>query len=369
MSRRNRLISGAVSVLAVSLCAPAALALDESSSAAFAAEEPTPTPDPTSTPSPTPTSTPSAPLLPVAPDPTRTPTPTPAAVTAEPAGDDIDPRFLPDLRLGGVADLRLVRTAEKRLQLRFSSTLLNYGTHEMKVRAKRDKPRGKFAVAQRVRLMNGHWTWRMLPIGTVYAGDGHSHQHLRDIVRYRMYLVDADGNRVEEDKRRARKIGFCIYDNVRRPAREGQPKRPVFLRSGCGKKTSTRLSMGLSVGWGDFYDWRLPGQYVSLGGLPTGTYTLIGEANPEGVLYEQKTTNNGVFMEFKLRRGEKTSIKVLRKGFRPAEKAVVDVSSHDGHPAHPEGDGHDDEASLPPVPATTAGTQQHRTGRGRRKSS
>jgi hypothetical protein len=188
----------------------------------------------------------------------------------------------------------------------------------------------------------------------VYAGDGHSHQHLKDIVRYRMYLVDADGNRVEEDKRRARKIGFCIYDNVKLPKRPKQPNRPVFPRSGCGKKTSKKLTMGLSVGWGDLYNWRLPGQYVSLAKLPSGVYTLIGEANPEGVLYEQKTSNNGVFMKFKLRRGGgPASIKVLDKGFRPSDKAVANVSSHDGHSDHsdhPEGaDAHDSGAGDPPA--------------------
>lgn len=329
MSRSRRLFAGAVSVLFVGLCAPEALALDD----------PTPTPTVTPTPTPTPTPSPSPGLLPVRPSPSPTPVPTPSPTvpTNEVSGKTADPRFLPDLRLAGVGDLRLVRTPSKRLQLRYTSTLLNDGARELKIRAVRKKPRGKFTVAQRIRQQNGRWTWRKLPVGTVYAGDGHTHQHLKDIVRYRMYLVDSEGNLVREDKRRARKIGFCIYDNVRRPARPGQPKRPVFRERGCGTRTSTKLSMGLSVGWGDRYDWRLPGQYVSLAGLPSGRYTLLGEANPEGVLYEQKTKNNGVFVEFKLRRKNKVSIKVLRKGSRPADTSVANVSSHD-ESDHPEGE-------------------------------
>jgi hypothetical protein len=79
------------------------------------------------------------------------------------------------------------------------------------------------------------------------------------------------------------------------------------------------VRMGLSVGWGDRYASTLLGQYVSLTGLPAGDYRLLGRANPDGAFYEQRTANNTVYADIRLRRdpGKGASIRILRSGFRP----------------------------------------------------
>ena len=258
-------------------------------------------------------------------DPTPTPTPTPIpAPTPQPVSTtavsdgDPDPEHLPDFGLARVGDLRLIRTPSGSLQLRFSSTLVNVGAGPIVVRATRKKPKDEFVVAQRIRTLDGRHPFRTVQVGTVFAGDGHTHWHIRDVVRYTLSpLGETAGSK---PKRRAQKVGFCLYDNERRAVREGQPTRPEFLREGCGHERDTRLlRMGLSVGWGDKYSWTLLGQYVPLTGLPAGDYRLLGQANPVDAFFEQRTDNNFVYADIRLRRekGRGAFIRILRQGVRP----------------------------------------------------
>ncbi len=243
-----------------------------------------------------------------------------------------------------MGDLRLIRAKSGTLQLRLSSTLINVGSGPLVVRATRERAKGGFIVEQRVRTLDGRRPYFDLPIGTKYAGDGHSHWHIRDVVRYTLIPL-ADDEDVRD--RRINKIGFCIYDNVRRANRPGQPVRPQYRPGGCGQESSTTLRMGLSVGWGDLYEWTLPGQYLSLTGLPPGDYRLLGEANPEGVFYEQRDDNNVVYVDLRLRREDgRASIRILRRGVRPVSEAETmavagDAGNHEGHsePGDPPGSG------------------------------
>lgn len=339
MSRLGRPFAiGVASVLLISF-APDAVALSGT-------DDPPPgSPSPAPTPTPTP-----EPVLPLAPQVTPTPTPTPTP-PAEPVrvATDPDPDLLPDLGLGRVGDLRLIRTRSGTLQLRLSSTLINVGSGPMVVRAVRNRAKDPFTVAQRVHTLDGRRPFLKVPVGTKYAGDGHSHWHIKDVVQYTLTSLDDDSERM----RRANKIGFCIYDNVRRAQRPRQPTRAEYLREGCGRQNSKKLRMGLSVGWGDLYTWTLPGQYVSMTGLPAGDYRLLGTANPDDVFYEQRDDNNNVYVDLRFRRENgKATIRILRRGARPvsqAEATAVTAVTEDA-PA-PEGHaGHDDPPSGAAAP-------------------
>jgi hypothetical protein len=52
------------------------------------------------------------------------------------------------------------------------------------------------------------------------------------------------------------------------------------------------LLQGTSAGWGDTYDWLLPGQYIEVSGVPDGTYILETSADPDNVLQEANDRNN-----------------------------------------------------------------------------
>jgi hypothetical protein len=292
-SRRYLVVASALLVLGLSAPDSGAVSADPAPTPApLVPLEPTPEPTPTVSPTPMPT---------------PEPTPGPGAV---------DPRTLPDLALIRIGDLRLLRVASGGLQLRFSSTLVNVGAGPMIIRATRKGAEDSFTVAQQIRTRDGRHPFRRLPVSTVFAGDGHSHWHIRDVARYTLIPMGEDSR---TRTRRIQKVGFCLYDNERRVPRRGRPTRPEFVRDGCGMRDSTLVRMGLSVGWGDLYASTLLGQYVSLTGLPAGDYRLLGRVNPDAAFYEQRTGNNTVYTDIRLRRdrGKGPSIKILRSGFRP----------------------------------------------------
>lgn len=130
--------------------------------------------------------------------------------------------------------------------------------------------------------------------------------------------ADRDG---PAELRRARKVGFCLYDTARYRDRSDAPARARYPRVGCGTERSTTLRMGLSVGWGDMYFWSLRGQYVDLTGLPAGRYRLTGVANPQNALFESREDNNTAFVDLVLRRGPGgPSLRILD---RPAASPTV----------------------------------------------
>jgi hypothetical protein len=55
--------------------------------------------------------------------------------------------------------------------------------------------------------------------------------------------------------------------------------------------------MGLSVGWGDVYQWSLPGQYIDITDLPPGTYRLRAVADPSHWFVEQDNTRNDTWLD------------------------------------------------------------------------
>jgi hypothetical protein len=250
------------------------------------------------------------------------------AVSAPTAAGDI----LPDLGMAPIADIKVDKTQDGRRLLRFTAEIVNVGQGPFELRLHRDNITDPMTTSQRIYTSTG-WRDVVTSAQTVFGGDGHNHWHIVNLENTTLIRLD-NGSKVGSGV----KLGFCFVDSAKYRSLPGSPSAAQY--GGCSTQAALDVTMGLSVGWGDFYDWRLPGQYVSLAGLRSGTYTLIGEANPEGVLYEQKTTNNGVFLTFKLRRGDSNSIRVLGRGSRPAEKSVADVSSYDGHPTHPEGAEH-----------------------------
>ena len=72
----------------------------------------------------------------------------------------------------------------------------------------------------------------------------------------------------------------------------GAPQTVKYPRSACGTQTSLTLRHGLSVGWGDNYQWSLPDQYIDTTGLPDGTYRLWATADQANRFQESNDANN-----------------------------------------------------------------------------
>lgn len=99
----------------------------------------------------------------------------------------------------------------------------------------------------------------------------HGHYHVTGYAEYR--LVDGSGTVATGHKQ-----AFCLMDSI--PMVEG-----VDGKYDCGNQ-------GITAGWADVYGRWLDCQWVDITGLPSGTYTLEVEVNPELRFEELDTTNN-----------------------------------------------------------------------------
>jgi hypothetical protein len=203
------------------------------------------------------------------------------AATAAPA------ERLPDLRMALPADFVLDRSGAGR-RLRMTTTILNVGDGPFEVRATRaSRGAERMTVRQRIRRTDGTWTSRATGAVARYATDGHGHWHVQRVSG--MELFATDGRAI----RTGRKIGFCFFDTSRyRPLLPRSPSKRRYAEAGCGTRSSLRVTMGISVGWGDRYQATLAYQWIDVTGVPAGTYHVRVSADPLDHYRELRETNN-----------------------------------------------------------------------------
>lgn len=205
---------------------------------------------------------------------------------------------LPDLGMARVANVRVDKTQDGRLLLRFTATIVNVGAGPFEARAGRSSPSDPMsAPVQRIYDDGGGFRDVPTTAALIFGGDGHGHWHIRDLESAEMVRLD-NGAKFGT----LAKHGFCFWDNVAyRTALPGAPTSPFYSSAGCGTTTSTSLTMGLSVGWGDRYAYTLPDQYVDITGLGAGRYRLVVTANALGQFVEASSANNQTWVDLQLR--------------------------------------------------------------------
>jgi hypothetical protein len=128
-----------------------------------------------------------------------------------------------------------------------------------------------------------------------YAGDGHTHWHIKDFDSYE--LLNAAGTVLETGE----KHGFCFEDNTSYRDWPGSakhpdsPASPVYTYAascGQGQPAATSIVHGLSIGWSDTYPASLPDQAIDITGRPDGDYTVRVEADWQHFWAEKDETNN-----------------------------------------------------------------------------
>lgn len=193
----------------------------------------------------------------------------------------------PDLRMGLPADFSLERSDGRRL-LRLTTTILNVGDGPFELRASRDGlSDGRMSVRQRIRWTDGSWTGRATPATARYATDGHDHWHIQRVSGMDLFTTDGEAIRT------GRKIGFCFFDTGHyRPDLPHSPDRAKYDEPDCGTRSSLRVEMGISVGWGDRYQASLAYQWIDVTGVPAGTYHVRTSADPLGQYLESDEDNN-----------------------------------------------------------------------------
>lgn len=178
---------------------------------------------------------------------------------------------------------RFVSREEGRVRLRFSMIILNRGSGPLAVMGRRKN--GVMKAYQRIYRMPGK-SYREVPIGAFHYHSTHRHWHLLQVAEYR--LKDAQGVVVS----RSDKISFCLRDTSHiEPNLPGSPSKARY--GFCTREPrAARVKSGVSVGWGDHYGPKLPGQWVDITGLPPGEYALEVEVDPDGLIREADRSNN-----------------------------------------------------------------------------
>ncbi len=195
---------------------------------------------------------------------------------------------VPDLAMAPLGDFQIdtATVAGQRL-LRFTAEITNVGTGPFELRGRRSATTvAEMSVQQQV--VNPDGTKSLRPTGAtmIYAGDGHDHWHVKDLERYTIHPVDSD-----TELAHGAKAGFCFSDNAAyRLTLPRAPQSPAY--QSCGGPDSTRVTMGLSPGWGDVYAWYLAWQWIDVSGLAPGDYVVRARADPQAMFTEANTSNN-----------------------------------------------------------------------------
>jgi lysyl oxidase len=169
--------------------------------------------------------------------------------------------------------------------LRFGNTAWNAGPGPLELSAKPEDATSAIAY-QRLLDSRGRLASRRV-VGRFVFHPSHNHFHLENFARYELWTRAgydawvASGRTTGAPIRMSKKVSFCLLDTFHISPSRGPGSR---VYANC---TQSGLS-GISVGWGDWYSARLPGQLIDLGGSmpPAGDYVLRSIADPQNILWE-----------------------------------------------------------------------------------
>jgi hypothetical protein len=120
-------------------------------------------------------------------------------------------------------------------------------------------------------------------VGCFEFDPDHGHWHFDNYARYR--LLTLNGRRLRAES----KVGFCMLDSV-----SVDPGLPGYSSTHRYTGCPDLGLQGISVGWADVYGVNIPGQFIPIGGIPNGTYCLLGRADPDNRILETDDANNVV---------------------------------------------------------------------------
>jgi lysyl oxidase len=218
---------------------------------------------------------------------------------------------LPDLAMAKLRHIGTTKTADGRRLLRFSAIIVNVGEGPFELRSRRADGSSRWSTRQViVDDAGGSRSVATPSVKLVYEGDGHDHWHVKDLEQYRLVPL-----RSARPDRIGQKVGFCFFDNYEYDlSLPDAPLDPVYGHRGCGTRESVALRTGLSVGWGDIYHRRLPGQSIDITDLPGGIYRLWAAADQADLFLESDDGNNSTWADLRI---DARGVRVLRKAASP----------------------------------------------------
>jgi Lysyl oxidase len=217
---------------------------------------------------------------------------------------------LPDLAMAKLQNI-VTDQADGRRLLRFSAIIVNVGSGPMEVRSQRPNTSSSWSSQQVIYDdAGGSRTVATPAVDLIYGGDGHNHWHVEDLESYSLVSWPSGTG-----ERLGKKAGFCFFDNYQyKLSLPGAPQAAQYSRTVCGNRFSRTLRHGLSVGWGDKYQWSLPDQYIDTTGLPNGTYRLWATADQADFFQESNNANNSTWADLRI---DANGVTVLRRAPNP----------------------------------------------------
>ncbi len=215
----------------------------------------------------------------------------------EEVGPPVGEAMLPDLVPEPPQELQ-TGVEDGEWHIRFTSVLVNQGAGDFIVRAAREGD--VWTVGQEIPYSESGGEVVASDAELGWGGDGHDHWHVKRIATYTLVALDEAGNPAPGGVGRTdTKVGFCFYDSTDSLPGRG-PEAAIWSRESCGLQEDTALRMGLSTGWGDEYIYALPGQSISIDGLPDGRYRIWAEADSQAWFTEVTRQNNITWLDIEL---------------------------------------------------------------------
>lgn len=206
---------------------------------------------------------------------------------AQPAPARGGGQLTPDLAMAPLGDFRIQVVNGRRL-LRFTAMMVNVGDGHFELRGSRPNTSAAMRMTQ---VLYDSTSRSASPVAEVptaavasYAGDGHDHWHVNEMMRYDMWGVGGTF--------RGAKVGFCFLDSdpwsTSLPGYNGS----YYRGSMCSTNPSALSNrMGISVGWGDEYEYYLAWQWIDIDGVRPGTYYVRATVDPYGFFTELDEAN------------------------------------------------------------------------------
>ena len=176
--------------------------------------------------------------------------------------------------------------------LRFSNTVYNVGEGKMEMRATIN-PATQDGVAYQ-RVYNTDGTFSDYQVGTLYYHPQHQHYHFEDWGQYQLWTKAEYDKYVNSGKTQGQfkkagvKTTSCVMDEEFIMTIAGTPYPGQYPSSGCSPNAQNFLLEGLSVGWGDTYDYYRFEQWIDLDQetLADGVYVLRSVTDPLNKMVE-----------------------------------------------------------------------------------
>jgi hypothetical protein len=182
--------------------------------------------------------------------------------------------------------------------LRFDQVIANIGNGALEVREAIPKDPANTALNAFQRVYNSDGTFTMRPAGDFEYHAAHHHYHYKSLAQSFLWQSNNAGAKLGTVPiAKTLKRSFCIADiEIDRWGKDNVGPRTYFapdcLMPLASDANFDYLIVGMTHGWGDVYDWFLPGQYIETKNVANGFYILESCADPDSRLLEANETNN-----------------------------------------------------------------------------